>query len=335
MITINGYFRSQSMTGQQRYASEIADRILQLDNGIAEFRPSSRLRSRYTQWLDLQLRLPRATRDGVLISLTARAPAFTGRQIVTIHDLFPLTNPEWFSRGYAALHRRLLAHHLQHAAVIAAVSEPVLREVRELAAPSIPVVLAPNAPTQLPTSALSAGPTPVPDRFFLAVGSLEPRKNLGRLVVAYASLPAAVRRDVPLLVVGGEASAFRGVRGLECPGVRFLGRVDDATLRVLYSRATAFVSVSLAEGFGIPVVEAAATMNGGLVLSDIPVYRWIAAEARPCFVDPHSEESIADGLLRVLSETPDVLSLRSVAASFSWDRSAAAILDAARQISDL
>ena len=98
----------------------------------------------------------------------------------------------------------------------------------------------------------------LPDEFFLAVGSLDPRKNFRALVDAYAGLPDDVRHDAPLVVVGASAASFAstdsGHRAVD--GVRFLGRVPDVVLASLYRRASVFVSPSLDEGFGIPVVEA-------------------------------------------------------------------------------
>lgn len=329
MFAINGFFRSQSVSGQQRYATEISRHILAEMPGVQEIQASDRFgSSRYAQWLDLQLRLPITTRGTTLVSLTSRAPALMASQVVTIHDLFPITNPEWFNPRYAALHQRLLRHHLQHAAGIVVVSEPVRRQVVELAKPGIPVVVAPNARTP----SLSMGNDGVerimfPASYFLAVGSVEPRKNLRRLVEAYGHLPASVRRESPLLIVGGGAASFRGVgelRDIACDEVQFLGRVSDQELAGLYSGARVFVSLSLAEGFGLPVVEAASSMTGSMVLSDIPVYRWLIGAAQPVYVDPMSVDDITEGLRRAVDETPDPR-LRDIGRQFSWSESAATV----------
>lgn len=336
MLVVNGYFRTQPVSGQQRYATEIADRLLASVPNASEVRPSMRMSGRAAEWIDLQTRLPFHTRGAPIVSLTARTPVLAKRQIVTIHDLFPITNPEWFSRPYALLHRRLLRHHLRHAAAIAVVSEPVRQQVAALAADGIDVFLAPNAPT----AALQQGDGRllaehhVPDQFYLAVGNLEPRKNLRRLVAAYSMLDPGVRGQVPLLIVGGEAAAFRSVPELAdpVPGVRLLGRVSDSLLAALYSRASAFVSVSLDEGFGIPVIEAAGVINGPLVLSDIRSYRWIAETADPVFVDPLSTESIADGLRRALNAPFDERRTRAIVDRFSWDETAAAFASAAHAV---
>ena len=109
--------------------------------------PTRVSRSRYAQWLELQLRVPLRARRSTLLSLTSRSPVLPGRQVVTVHDLFPLTHPEWFAPAYAQLHRRLLRHHLVHAAGFVTVSEPVADEVRAELRRDLPGVGAPNAAT--------------------------------------------------------------------------------------------------------------------------------------------------------------------------------------------
>jgi glycosyltransferase involved in cell wall biosynthesis len=329
MIMINGYFRSQVVSGQQRYAREIADRLPGLIPGVEELGPTTFSRSRYAQWLELQLRVPLRARRSTLVSLTSRVPVLPGRQVVTVHDLFPLTHPEWFTPTYAALHRRLLKHHLDHAAGFVTVSEPVADELRAELHRDVPVVVAPNAATAALVGP-GASELVTPPAYLLAVGNLEPRKNLPRLLRAYGLLDAGVREAYPLLVVGQEAAAFRAEPSLATAmpsGVTLLGRVSDAELAALYRSAAAYVSVSLAEGFGIPVVEAASAGTGHLVLSDLPVYRWVVGSDDAVFVDPLSEESIADGLLAATRTQPDPGSHRTIADRFSWESSARVVAE--------
>lgn len=148
MVLINGYFRSQPVTGQQRYAIEIADRLLQLVDGTREARPSRRASgNRYLEWAELQIRVPWLAKTEPVLSLTSRTPVVARRQVVTIHDLFALTNPEWFSRGYVTLHRQLMRANLRRADAIVTVSEPVRDAIVSMLDHQAPVVVAPNAPT--------------------------------------------------------------------------------------------------------------------------------------------------------------------------------------------
>ncbi len=255
---------------------------------------------------------------------------------MTIHDLFPLTNPEWYSSQYSALHRRLLLHNLKNADGIIVVSEPVRAAVAALARPGIPIVVAPNAPSiRLREPLESAARKPSPP-YFLAVGSIEPRKNLRRLLAAYGTLDAEAREETPLVIVGDRSAVFAGagVDHATVPdGVRLTGRVSDSELAALYRDATAFVSASLDEGFGLPLVEAAQTTNGVMVLSDIPVYRWVMGTTPAIYVDPVDVESIASGLLSAVSATANVEALRTLACRFSWEASAQTVAHLAAGLS--
>jgi glycosyltransferase involved in cell wall biosynthesis len=216
------------------------------------------------------------------------------------------------------------------------VSEPVADELREELSRDVPVAVAPNAASAEFASAEVREPE-APHAYFLSVGNLEPRKNLPRLIQAYGLLDAAVREEFPLLLVGQQAAAFRSERSLNGAmpsGVEFLGRVSDADLATLYRGATAYVSVSRAEGFGIPVVEAASAGTGHLVLSDLPVYRWIVGPGEAIFVDPLSPESIADGLLTAATTPPDRGSTGHLATRFSWKASAEVVAALATRIDE-
>jgi glycosyltransferase involved in cell wall biosynthesis len=171
-----------------------------------------------------------------------------------------------------------------------------------------------------------------PAGFVLAVGTLEPRKNLPRLVAAYSRLPAELQQRHPLVVVGalgwetGETlSALRSL-GERCT---MLGYVSDAALAELYRDCAVFCYPSLGEGFGLPVLEAMAA--GAAVVtsrtSSLPEVGGDAVE----YVDPHEVASIAKGLERTLSDEPHRADLgrraRERAQEFSWERFTQITLD--------
>jgi GT2 family glycosyltransferase len=241
-----------------------------------------------------------------------------------VHDLFVLTNPGWFSRLYYLTHAPLLRAQIRSAAAVVAVSQPTAQEVASIY--SGPIVVAPNAPSA--AVAPRKGATAVLDRlgvpagrYLLAVGSRDLRKNLARLAEAYARLDAEERQRHPLVVVGGGSSIFRTEhRTWPEEGVD-AGYVSDEELGELYQNAYAMVLVSLAEGFGLPLVEAAACGTPHLVVSDIPVFRWICGDAAH-YVEPSEVDSIADGLRQVLRRPRR----QSIDLSrFDWDASARSI----------
>lgn len=335
-IAVNGAFRSQRVTGQQRYAGEIADRLVRSDN-FREVVPTGRWSaSASREWLWSLTRLPREAGTSGVVSLTSRAPV-SRRQVLTVHDLFVLSHPEWYSRKYILTHSPVLKAQLAAASAVVAVSDATAREVEARFDGEIAV--APNAPSEIftarPSDDLAAAVGPLGlrvDSFLLCVGSLEPRKNLRRVVNAYAALPASVRRRYPLVLVGGSAAIFRSADVPKVDGLIVAGYLSDHDLRMMYAAARAVVFASLAEGFGLPLVEAAAAGARHLVVSDLPVFRWICGNGAWYF-DPTRESAIAEGLSAAIDqEVPMITVDRN---RFTWDSSAATVADvAARRLGE-
>jgi len=167
--------------------------------------------------------------------------------------------------------------------------------------------------------------------FVLAVGTLEPRKNLPRLVAAYSSLEEALQERHPLVVVGrvgwqtGETLAALRSLGTRCIA---LGYVPDEALGELYRRCAVFCYPSLGEGFGLPVLEAMAA-GAAVVTSNLSSLPEVGGNAVE-YVDPTSVPSIAGGLRRVLQDEGRRRELselgRARAAGFSWQRFADTVL---------
>jgi glycosyltransferase involved in cell wall biosynthesis len=175
--------------------------------------------------------------------------------------------------------------------------------------------------------------------FVLAVGTLEPRKNLPRLVAAYASLPRSLQGAHPLVLAGakgwdtGPTLAAISSLGDCCVA---LGEVSDADLAELYRRCAVFCYPSLGEGFGLPVLEAMAA-GAAVITSNLSALPEVGGEAVE-YVDPRSVERIAAVLERLLSdpERREELSVlaRRRAAEFSWHNTAAITLAALEQAAE-
>jgi len=166
--------------------------------------------------------------------------------------------------------------------------------------------------------------------FVLAVGTLEPRKNLRRLLAAYAELADEVRRRTPLVIVGGESWRQEDLAETiasrpELATVKIARRVDDGELLALYNTATVFAYPSLAEGFGLPVAEAMACGAPALTSnrSSLPEVAGDAAR----LVDPEDVDDIHRGLAELLADPELRQTMRArgleQAATFSWRRTAA------------
>lgn len=173
--------------------------------------------------------------------------------------------------------------------------------------------------------------------FVLAVGTLEPRKNLPRLVAAYASLDAALQRSHPLVVVGALGwETGETLQALRSLGDRciMLGYVSDAALCELYRRCAVFCYPSLGEGFGLPVLEAMSE-GAAVVTSNVSCLPEIGGEAAE-YVDPLNVQSIAEGMRRVLLNEGYQRQLQQRgkrrAAQFSWERFAEQVLDVLRGV---
>lgn len=334
-VVVNGAFWPQQVTGQQRYAREVVGH-LDTDAVPLITPPDAWSGSAARTWAWTQTGLPRAARGSVLLSLTSRAPVAHRRHVITVHDLFVLHHPEWYSRRYLSVHRPLLRRLLRTAAGIVVVSDPVRDQVRAtgLVPDAVPVVVAPNASgAALALEDPDAVHLPFlgqqQDRpFLLAVGSLEPRKNLARLVQAHRLLPEEVRRACPLVLTGASASIFAAADVPVDEHVLMAGFVSDEVLAASYRRARAVAMVSLDEGFGLPVIEA---LDSGarVVASDIPVFRWVAGEA-PRYVDPLDPAAIAEGLAEVIA-TPDA-PRAAPPRHFDYADSARTILDLAQSL---
>lgn len=331
---INGAFRPQRVTGQQRYAQEIADRLVR-DYGVEELRitdSAGPLRA----WLEAQMLGSRMSDpEAVLLTLTSRGPVRSRRQVVVVHDLFALTNPEWFSRRYALTHGPVLRAQIASAAAVVTVSPMVAEQVGALAGSQKKIVVAPNAPAD---TFLQGGgeKSELPKdlkgyRFMLCVGSMDPRKNLDLLVAAYAALAPEDRRELRLALVGASSGNFSqvdiGATG-ELEGLVRLGYVSDDELAAMYAHADAVLFPSLAEGFGLPIVEALA-VGGRVIASDIPVFRWVGGDAVE-YVDPRDPALWRGAMERVLagSDGGGSRSCRQqVGRAFSWDSSASKVME--------
>jgi glycosyltransferase involved in cell wall biosynthesis len=238
--------------------------------------------------------------------------------VVTVHDLAVLRHPEAFNRWTRTYSPRVVPAVLRAARRVIAVSDFTRRELVELlGVPDEKIRVVPNAVADEFTQ---EGPAEDGD-YVLAVGTLEPRKNLDRLVAAVGKSGRELR------VVGA-----RGWGGIELRGngVRWLGEVDDAELARLYRGAACVAYPSLYEGFGIPVLEAMAC--GTPVVTTRGTAMEEVADGAAVLVDARDPEQIAAGIERAAAER-ETLVPRGLerARAFRWDAVAAATVAVYRE----
>ena len=263
-------------------------------------------------------------------------PAEEGQAlVVTVHDLAFDRYPDLFPREWRLLYRAGVRAAVKRAHALLVPSRATATDLIERGADPARVHVTPLAPSlsarsQDPESAVAA--LGVSEPYVLFVGTLEPRKNLVRLIRAYRQ----VAPDVPhaLVLTGGD-----GWHGTDLdeelaragPGrIVRTGRVSDIDLDALYRRAAAFVYPSLYEGFGLPVLDA---MSRGVpvVTSNTSSLAELAGD-RAILVDPTDVAEIAEGLARVLTDPAAAADLvaRALphAAAFTWEATARATLEA-------
>jgi glycosyltransferase involved in cell wall biosynthesis len=257
-------------------------------------------------WYPLQL--PREARKlDVLHCPTFRGPVHSSVPVVvTVHDLAVLRHPGTFNLWTRRYSRLAVPRVARSARLVIAVSEFTRRELVELlrvAEEKIRVI--PNAVGEpfSPEGRAAEGD------YVLAVGTLEPRKNLA------AAQEAARRIGVELRVAGA-----KGWGGVEADG--WLGRVSDERLAELYRGARCLVYPSLYEGFGIPVLEAMAC--GTPVVTSAGGATEEVAGGAAVLVDPLDPGSIAEGIEQAAGRREE-LRARGLerASAFTWERVAA------------
>jgi glycosyltransferase involved in cell wall biosynthesis len=260
------------------------------------------------------------------------------RMVLSVHDLTFQLFPEVHELVKRYYFPAVIKASVRKARTIIAISESTRKDLHELIPGSrgktIVTLLAARslAEAALPTQNGSAQDT---EDFFLFVGTVEPRKNLSRLIAAWNAVDPQLRGRTRLLVVGAAGWMVGEVlHRLDAEdSIRFLGHVDDAQLSRLLSKAKAFLYPSLYEGFGLPVVEAMAA-GVPVLTSNVGATREIA-EGAAILVDPTDERDLRAGLERLLTDAELRSSLsrlgRSRASEFSWDSTAHRTLEAIEQ----
>lgn len=262
--------------------------------------------------------------------LPLRLPRRTAA-LLTIHDLVHRRYPGTMSLPNLLLERLLMGPSLRRADRVTTVSRATEREllrfyprtrdkVRTIS-PGIPAFPEATTDCSLP-----------PNPYFLAVGTLEPRKNLGRVIDAFRGMETG-GKPVHLAVAGGGGWKRRSLDGLlresraGTSRIHALGYVPRAALPALFRNAVGLVFPSLYEGFGFPILEAM-SLGTPVITSDRSSMPEVAGGAA-LTVDPFRAESIRSALERLLEKSERERYARrgsNRAGDFSWERSAARML---------
>lgn len=275
--------------------------------------------------MSLRLNQPKVERsmaDIDLVHSTTIIPFATSKKMVaTVHDLAFLHHPEFFTQRGNDVFRRSLKILKKRADVLLCSSQATVDDclsegfaadrVRHVALGVRSVQASQNDIDRVRKK------YSLPSQYLLFVGTLEPRKNLARLVGALRG-----RSDLPPLVIAG-ADGWGNIEIPHSANVQFIGYVEDQLLGALYAGASVMCYPSLWEGFGLPILEA--MVQGTPVVTSIGTSTQEVASGAAVLVDPLSEESIRNGIDEALRDA-DMLGRRGRerAAQATWDKTAMA-----------
>ena len=257
--------------------------------------------------------------------------------VITIHDMTLWMFPELHPTRRLAAMRPIIPLAAQHASAIIAVSKSAKADIvsiLDLDPDKVHVVYEAPAEHFQPINdeeylTRIRARYHLSDPFILYVGTLEPRKNIVRLLEAFAELCHSGTVPHHFVIIGNrgwkDSPIFEAVERLKIGKfIRFIGQIPAEDLAALYNLAEAFVFPSLYEGFGLPVIEAMAC-GAPVVTSRRGSLQEIADDAAE-FIDPTDIQSIKQGLLRVLCDPgyAHELSQRGLqrAAQFRWSDAA-------------
>ncbi|WAJ34703.1 glycosyltransferase family 1 protein [Arthrobacter sp. FX8] len=257
--------------------------------------------------------------------------------ILTLHDLIYYEYPAppgflpapvrllWRLYHKAFWPQRLLLNRADTVATISRTTEALMAKYRLTRRPVRIIANAPQ-PAQEPRQ-----PGDGADKTIIYMGSFMPYKNVETMVAGMAGLPKYTLHLLSRITPERRAE----LESLIPPGasVVFHNGVTDAEYDGLLRRATALVSLSRAEGYGLPLVEAMA-VGTPVIASDIPIFREVGADAAT-YVDPESPGQFADAVAQLQDDAHwQDMSRRSRARAreFSWDESARQLVEAAHEV---
>lgn len=257
--------------------------------------------------------------------------------VATIMDAIPLSHPEWGRMKLRAVKSALWRRSAHWASHVITISEYSKQEIEQhFGIPGSKISVIPLGVDERWFQSVAPSTMDetlqryhLPAHFFLFVGTLQPRKNIVRVIDAYRSLPQGIKNEVPLVIIGRAGwHCDDVVDALNAakygPSVFWLGHVPNGDLMVLLKAASALVFPSLHEGFGLPVLEAFAA-GTPVITSNGTSLPEVAGDAA-LLVDPLDTASIANAMQRLLDnpELANTLRTRGYARAraHSWDRTA-------------
>jgi glycosyltransferase involved in cell wall biosynthesis len=329
-IVVNTRVLRKPNMGIKRYVEELMRRFGDEVDSISPGAPLQGIKAHLWE----QFILPTRLEGRLLWSPIGLGPLAVKNQVLTVQDVSFLDHPEWYSGKFAAWYGWLtpqIARRVTHVITSSNFSKQRLVKNAGIAEEKVTVIpLGVDTREFYPRSAAEIeairNSLQIPSsRYVLSFGTLEPRKNLPRLIEAWRRIQQSdASTDIWLVIAGakGKSAVFQEVDFPNLPPrICLTGYVADDHLPALYSGAIALAYLSLYEGFGLPPLESMAAGTPPLTgnLTSIPEVVGVAG----LMVDPYNVDEIAEGLLRLMRDGAlrEDLRIKGLdrAKRFTWD----------------
>ncbi len=346
MLAVNCRFLTQELTGVQRFATEITKHLYSLTKRIDFLSPVEVpknqlpiptkkigfLKGHLWEQIELPIYL-RKRKDPLLLNLTNTAPFFYENQIVTIHDVAFLKHPEWYSKKFHLFYSKIVPIIAKKSKKIITVSNFSKKEI-------ISLLRIPENKIEVIYNGVDKKFQPSKikkENLILTVSSLNPRKNLKNLILAFRNLK--LKEDFKLVIVGSKNRIYPDAETIEklikpYDNIKIISRVPDEMLVKLYQKAKLFVYIPFYEGFGLPPLEAMAC-GTPVVVSQTSSLPEVCGDAA-YYVNPYEVRDIVHGIEKVLKD--EKLQRYLIAKGlkraklFNWKDSASKLLEITKEV---
>lgn len=298
----------------------------------------------FTWYFLLGKRLRKLKAD-VLVEATMNVAPLFFPTLEIIHDISPVTHPETFDRSLRwrfGLSLWVTRHFASQIATVTQTTKQAFLAEYSNYKKEIKVTnegLAAWTKKEVDTQLQQGAKTKLslPERYFLSLGTVQPRKNYKRAIRAFARARGknSALSNYHYVIGGGKGWLYKEILqeatrlGVQ-DYVKFLGFVDESDLPHVFDLASGFMQLSLDEGFGLPLIEARAR-SLPILCSDIPVFKEIKFDISPIMVNPKNTDEIAAGIIELATKTK-VEPSQALLKHYSWDRVASRVLNVAKEI---
>ena len=297
MLIVNTRFLYQKITGVQRYARNILAHFPEYQSITPPNWASKGIKGHIWEQSYLPLKIKK---NDLLWSPTNTGPLYLKQQVISLHDLSWLEHPEWFKKSFALQYKFIVSHlvrNCQHILTISKYTKEKIIEHYNIDESKISVVYCGmdiiDEKKVIHDHSQKVVSLDTNKPFLLFVGSIEPRKNIKRLLQAWKISKQSIRENYNLVIVGSEGKVFKAQNiDFNESNIKILGYVSDSELSYLYKKASALIYPSLYEGFGLPPLEA---MKNGLpvISSNVTALPEAVGDAA-LMCNPYSIDDIAD-----------------------------------------